>query len=66
MIRHGMNHATPEERADLEAWLAESNKLFKGNLLAEKPLEDPALNEVVGFTPSCLQSWLSLAEQVPS
>ncbi|WP_017301859.1 asparagine synthase (glutamine-hydrolyzing) [Nodosilinea nodulosa] len=65
MIRHGMAHATPEERADLEAWLAESNKLFKGNLLAEEPLEDEALNEVVGFTPSCLQSWLSLADQVP-
>jgi asparagine synthase (glutamine-hydrolysing) len=65
MIRHGMNHATKEERADLEAWLAESNKLFKGNLLAEKPLEDPALNDVVGFTPSCLQSWLSSASHVP-
>lgn len=65
MIRHGMEHATAEERADLEDWLAESNKLFKGNLLAENPLEDEALNEVVGFTPSCLQSWLSLAEQVP-
>ncbi|MEA5447924.1 asparagine synthase (glutamine-hydrolyzing) [Leptolyngbya sp. CCNP1308] len=65
MIRHGMAHATPEERADLEAWLAESNQLFKGNLLAETPLEDPALNAVVGFTPSCLQSWLSSAERVP-
>ncbi len=65
MIRHGMAHATPEERADLEAWLAESNKLFKGNLLAEAPLEDPALNAVVGFTPSCLQSWLSSADRVP-
>lgn len=65
MIRHGMDHATPEERADLEAWLAESNKLFKGNLLAETPLENPALTAVVGFTPSCLQSWLSSASQVP-
>jgi asparagine synthase (glutamine-hydrolysing) len=65
MIRHGMDHATPEERADLEAWLAESNKLFKGNLLAETPLENPALTVVVGFTPSCLQSWLSSASQVP-
>ncbi|NMF83576.1 asparagine synthase (glutamine-hydrolyzing) [Nodosilinea sp. P-1105] len=66
MIRHGMDHATPEERADLEAWLAESNKLFKGNLLAEAPLEDSALAAVVGFTPSCLQSWLSSATHVPA
>jgi hypothetical protein len=35
MIRHGMDHATKEERAELEAWLAESNNLFKGNLLAQ-------------------------------
>ncbi|TVQ12497.1 MAG: asparagine synthase (glutamine-hydrolyzing) [Leptolyngbya sp. DLM2.Bin27] len=65
MIRHGMAHASPEERADLEAWLGESNKLFKGNLLAETPLADPALDRVVGFTPSCLQSWLSSASHVP-
>ncbi|WP_035992914.1 asparagine synthase (glutamine-hydrolyzing) [Leptolyngbya sp. KIOST-1] len=65
MIRHGMAHASPQERADLEAWLAESNKLFKGNLLAENPLADAALDGVVGFTPSCLQSWLSLADRVP-
>jgi len=65
MIRHGMGHASAQERADLEAWLAESNKLFKGNLLAENPLEDAALTAVVGFTPSCLQSWLSSAERVP-
>ena len=61
MIRHGMAQASEAERADLEAWLAESNKLFKGNLLAETPLEDAALTEVVGFTPSCLQSWLGSA-----
>jgi asparagine synthase (glutamine-hydrolysing) len=52
MIRHGMAHASAQERADLETWLAESNKLFKGNLLAENPLEDAALTAVVGFTPA--------------
>lgn len=65
MIRHGMNDASPEERADLEAWLQESNRLFQGNLLAEKPLDDPALTALVGFTPSCLQSWLAASNQVP-
>ncbi|WP_416672872.1 asparagine synthase (glutamine-hydrolyzing) [Egbenema bharatensis] len=64
MILHGMEDASPGERADLEAWLAESNRLFKGNLLAENPLNDPALTDRVGFTPSCLQSWLSAADLV--
>lgn len=65
MILHGMQDASPEERADLEAWLQESNRLFKGNLLAEKPLEDPDLSKLVGFTPSSLQSWLTAAAYVP-
>ena len=66
MILHGMDDASPQERADLQDWLAESNRLFKGNLLAEKPLEDAALTELVGFTPSSLQSWLSSAARVPA
>lgn len=64
MIRHGMEDASPEERADLESWLEESNRLFKGNLLADQPLDDPALTALIGFTPSSLQSWLSSAPQV--
>jgi len=60
-----MNDATSEERADLEAWLQESNRLFQGNLLAQNALDDPALTQLVGFTPSCLQSWLSMGSQVP-
>lgn len=55
-----------EERADLEKWLQESNQVFQGNLLAQKPLDDPALTQLVGFTPSCLQSWLTAARRVPS
>lgn len=64
MIRHGMKDASPAERADLESWLQESNRLFKGNLLAEKPLDDPALTQLIGFTPSSLQSWLSASADV--
>ncbi|GAB4229607.1 MAG: asparagine synthase (glutamine-hydrolyzing) [Elainellaceae cyanobacterium] len=66
MIRYGMQDATPEERADLEAWLQESNRLFQGNLLAENPLNDPALTDLIGFTPGALQSWLATAAHVPS
>ena len=65
MIRHGMAHASAAERTDLEHWLAESNKLFKGNLLADNPLNDPTLTQIVGFTPSCLQSWLAAATHTP-
>ncbi|MEM9448490.1 MAG: asparagine synthase (glutamine-hydrolyzing) [Cyanobacteria bacterium P01_E01_bin.6] len=64
MILHGMADASPAERADLEDWLQQSNQLFKGNLLADHALDDPALTERVGFTPSCLQSWLSSAPKV--
>lgn len=66
MILHGMADASPEERAGLQDWIQESNRLFKGNLLAEKALEDPGLTNLVGFTPSCLQSWLSAAAYVPN
>ena len=62
MILHGVADAA--EQAELEQWLQESNRLFKGNLLAQERLSDPALNERVGFTPSCLQSWLSSAPLV--
>ncbi|WP_036481456.1 asparagine synthase (glutamine-hydrolyzing) [Myxosarcina sp. GI1] len=65
-ILHGMDNAPPEEKADLQAWLQESNSLFKGNLLAEKTINDRALTDIVGFTPSCLQSWLSAASLVPN
>ena len=61
MILHGMANATSTERTELETWLQESNQLFKGNLLAQDRLNDPALTERIGFTPSCLQSWLSSA-----
>ena len=64
-ILHGMDDAPPEEKADLQSWLEASNRLFKGNLLAENTIDDPALTELVGFTPSCLQSWLSAASLVP-
>ena len=66
MILHGMDDAPPAERAELEAWLQESNRLFQGNLLAQKRLDDPALTDRVGFTPSSLQSWLSSAPQAMS
>lgn len=59
MFLHGMDTLSKAERAEWESVLAEGNKLFKGAMLAENEINDPALNELVGFTPSCLQPWLA-------
>lgn len=59
MFLHGMDMLSPAERAEWEAMLAEANKLFKGAMLAENEIHDPALDALIGFTPSCLQPWLA-------
>ena len=59
MFLHGMDTLSKAERAEWEAILAEGNKLFKGAMLAENEVHDPALDRLVGFTPSCLQPWLA-------
>ncbi len=66
MFLHGLDHLQPRERQEWEALLAESNKLFKGAMLAENAVENAALTERIGFTPSCLQPWLAAAEHVPA
>ncbi len=65
MFLHGLDTLSPAERQEWEAMLAESNRLFKGAMLAEQEIHDPALDSLVGFTPSCLQPWLSSASHVP-
>ena len=64
MFLHGLDTLSASERAGWEQMLAESNKLFKGAMLAEEEWQDDALNEKVGFTPSCLQPWLSSSQHV--
>ena len=66
MFLHGLDHLQPDERREWEALLAESNKLFKGAMLAENAVESAALTDKVGFTPSCLQPWLASAQRVPA
>ncbi len=65
MFLHGLDHLSAEERQEWEQLLAEQNKLFKGAMLAEDEVRNPALESRVGFTPSCLQPWLASAERVP-
>ena len=64
MFLHGLDTLDPAERASWEQLLGESNKLFKGAMLAENEWQDEALNEKVGFTPSCIQPWLSSSQHV--
>jgi asparagine synthase (glutamine-hydrolysing) len=64
MFLHGLDTLSAAERASWEQMLAESNKLFKGAMLAEEEWQDEALNAKVGFTPSCLQPWLSSSQHV--
>ena len=44
--------------------LKESNKVFSGSVLAEKTASHPALDDVFGFTPSWMQPWILVLEQV--
>ncbi len=65
MFLHGLDHLSQAERQEWEALLGASNKLFTGAMLSEQSIDDPALTERVGFTPSCLQPWLASAARVP-
>jgi asparagine synthase (glutamine-hydrolysing) len=64
MFLHGLDTLSAAERSSWEQLLSESNKLFKGAMLAENEWVDDALNRKVGFTPSCLQPWLSSSRRV--
>ncbi|MFN2308305.1 MAG: asparagine synthase (glutamine-hydrolyzing) [Gammaproteobacteria bacterium] len=66
MFLHGLDSLPQAERLAWEQMLADSNKLFKGAMLAEQALSDPALEQLVGFTPSCLQPWLAAGAHVPA
>ena len=65
MFLHGLDTLSDAEKASWQQLLTESNKLFKGAMLAEDEWSDTALNHKVGFTPSCLQPWLSSSRHVP-
>jgi len=64
MFLHGLDTLPASERAVWEQMLSDSNKLFKGAMLAENEIHNQALEDLVGFTPSCLQPWLAASEHV--
>lgn len=66
MFLHGLEDMRPEDRAEWEAILQQSNELVQGAMLARDQVDDQYLDEVVGFTPSCLQPWLACSPLVPA
>ena len=58
MFLYGLDDLPASLRSEWQASLEESNKLFRGAMLPREDFNSPAMNSVVGFTPSCLQNWL--------
>ena len=65
MYLHGLDDLPQEERQTCQELLEQSNALVQGTMLAANQIDDPDLEAVVGFTPSCLQPWLACAPLVP-
>ncbi|KFZ30023.1 asparagine synthase [Pseudidiomarina atlantica] len=62
MFLHGLDHLPESERKSWQELLEKNNKLFKGAMLAREEFVSPAFNAKMGFTPSCVQPWLSCAD----
>ena len=65
MYLHGLDDLPEQERRACQELLEQSNALVQGAMLAANQIDDPDLDAVVGFTPSCLQPWLACAPLVP-
>ena len=65
MFLHGLEDLPQSDRKDWESLLQTNNSLVQGAMLAVDQVDDPDLDAVVGFTPSCLQPWLACAPLVP-
>lgn len=59
LFLHGLDDMPADERKRWQDMLGKSNELVKGAMLAAEEHDDPDITAVVGFTPSCLQPWLS-------
>lgn len=61
MFLHGLDHLPEGERKAWQELLEKSNKLVKGAMLAREEYVSAAFNTKMGFTPSCVQPWLSVS-----
>ncbi len=59
-----LHSGSPTERAARLERLKASNALFAGAILAERSHEHPAMNDLVGFTPSWIQPWIATLARV--
>lgn len=66
LFLHGLDDLPAAEKARWHEQLDANNALFSGAMLARHTVEDAALTQRVGFTPSCLQPWLACAAEVPA
>lgn len=62
MILHGLKDEPESVRAEYQRLMDESNRLFKGAILAEQQLSHPAFETLCGFTPSWIQPWMATLE----
>ncbi len=58
MFLHGISHEPEDVRAEYQAALERTNKLFRGAILAERTRSHPAWEALCGFTPSWIQPWM--------
>lgn len=58
MFLHGLDHEPAEVRAEYQAALERTNRLFRGAILAENERHHPAWDALCGFTPSWIQPWM--------
>ena len=59
MILHGLSHEPAHVRARYQKLLEESNRLFRGAILAETERRHPEWEVLCGFTPSWIQPWIA-------
>lgn len=53
MFMHGM-----ASDPGLQESLEQSNEIFRGAILSEKQVSHPAFDDIMGFTPSWIQTWM--------
>jgi asparagine synthase (glutamine-hydrolysing) len=62
MFVHGLHHEPEGVRREYQRLLDESNRVFRGAILAEQHLSHPAWERLCGFTPSWIQPWMATLE----
>ncbi|MCB2201803.1 asparagine synthase (glutamine-hydrolyzing) [bacterium] len=62
MLLYGADDASAGEAESHRKLMDETNKLFRGAILAEEQVSHPAFERLCGFTPSWIQPWMHTLE----